>query len=82
MMTDKIEIFEDEGEEFHFFEELNSGDIFKDGKGDYYMRLGNTCGPSGKDWSNSIKLETGSFTFFHNESRVYPFKKVKITVYK
>ena len=82
MMTDKIEIFEDEGEEFHLFEELSSGDIFKDGKGDYYMRLGNTCGPSVKDWFNSIKLETGSFSYFPNEARVYPFKKVKITVYE
>lgn len=81
-MASQIEIIEEVKEETHFFEELSSGDIFKDGKGDYYMRLGNTSGPSGKDWFNSIKLETGSFTFFHNESRVYPFKKIKITVYK
>lgn len=81
-MTNQIEIIEKVKEETHFFEELSSGDIFKDGKGDYYMRLGNTCGPSIKDWFNSIKLETGSFTFFHNEARVYPFKKVKILVYK
>lgn len=81
-MTSQIEIIEEAKEETHFFEELSSGDIFKDGKGDYYMRLGNECGPSGKYWFNSIKLETSSFTFFHNESRVYPFKRVKITVYK
>lgn len=81
-MTDKIEIVEDVEEETRYFEELDISDVFKDGKGDYYMRIGNTCGPSGKDWFNSIKLETGSFTFFHNESRVYPYKKVKIIVYK
>lgn len=81
-MVSQIEIIEEVKEETHFFEELSSGDIFKDGKGDYYMRLGNTCGPSVKDWFNSIKLETGSFTFFHNESRVYPYKKVKIIVDK
>lgn len=81
-MTSQIEIIEEVKEETHFFEELSSGDIFKDGKGDYYMRLGNTCGPSIKDWFNAIKLETGSFTFFHNESRVYPYKKVKIIVDK
>lgn len=81
-MASQIEIIEEEKEETHFFEELSSGDIFKDGKGDYYMCFGNTCGPSIKDWFNAIKLETGSFTFFHNESRVYPYKKVKIIAYK
>lgn len=81
-MTDEIKIVEDVEEETHYFEELDIGDVFKDGKGDYYIRIGHTCGPSGKDWFNAIELMTGSFTFFHNESRVYPFKKVKITVYK
>lgn len=81
-MASQIEIIEEVKEETHFFEELSSGNIFKDGKGDYYMRLGNTCGPSVKDWANTINLETGSFSYFPDETRVYPFKKVKITVYK
>lgn len=83
-MTDEIKIVEDVEEETHYFEELDISDVFKDGKGDYYMRIGNTCGSSGKDWFkfNAIKLETGSLTFFHNESRVYPYKRVKILVYK
>lgn len=83
MMTDKIEIFEDEGEEFHLFEELVKGDIFKDGKGDYHMCVGITCDLRGPDyWTNTINLETGSSSYFPDEARVYPFKKVKITVYK
>lgn len=83
MMTDKIEIFEDEGEEFHLFEELVKGDIFKDGKGDYHMCVGITCDLRGQDyWANTINLETGGFSYFPDEARVYPFKKVKITVYK
>lgn len=82
MMTDKIEIFEDEGEEFHLFEELVKGDIFKDRKGDYHMCVGITCELSGKGWANTVNLETGSFSYFPDEARVYPFKKVKITVYK
>lgn len=82
MMTDKIEIFENEGEEFHLFEELVKGDIFKDGKGDYHMCVGNICEYSGRGWVNTINLETGNFSYFSGEARVYPFKKVKITVYK
>lgn len=82
MMTDKIEIFEDEGEEFHLFEELVKGDIFKDGKGDYHMCVGSTCEFSGRGWVNTINLKTGSFSYFPGEARVYPFKKVKITVYE
>lgn len=82
MMTDKIEIFEDEGEEFYLFEELVKGDIFKNGKGDYHMCVGSICEPSMGDWVNAINLETGSFSYFTDEARVYPFKKVKITVYK
>lgn len=50
MMTDKIEIFEDEGEEFHLFEGLFKGDIFKDGKGDYYMCVESTCEFSERGW--------------------------------
>ena len=76
IMTDEIEIIEDEEEEFYLFKELFKGDIFKDGKGDYHMRVGE------KDWVNTINLETGSFSCFPDEARVYPFKKVKITVYK
>ena len=82
MMTNKIEIFEDEGEEFHLFEELVKGDIFKDGKGDYHMCVGSTCELCGKDWANTINLKTGSFSYFNDESRVYPYKRVKILVYK
>ena len=81
-MANQIEIIEEVKEETHYFEELSSGDVFKDRKGDYYIRIGNTCGLNGKDLFNAIELETGSFAFFHNESRVYPFKKVKIIVYK
>lgn len=82
MMTGKIEIIEDEGEEFHLFEELIKGDIFKDGKDDYHRCVGSTCVLSGKGQANTINLETGSFSYFPDEARVYLFKKVKITVYK
>ena len=82
-MASQIEIFEDEGEEFHLFEEFVEGDIFKDGKGDYHMRVRSTCELRGEDyWGNAINLETGSFSYFPDKARVYPFKKVKITVYK
>lgn len=81
-MASQIEIIEEVKEETHFFEELSSSDIFKDGKGDYYMCVGITCELSEKDLVNTINLETGSFSYFHDEARVYPFKKVKITVYK
>lgn len=82
MMTEKFEVIEKEEETLYYFKELSPGDIFKDRKGDYYMRLGDMCSPSGKDWFNAIKLMTGSFTFLHDESKVYPFKKVEILVYK
>lgn len=81
-MANQIEIVEEVKEETHYFKELEIGDVFKDKNGDYYMCLSKACSPSGRDWFNAIKLETGSFVFFYNESRVYPYKRVKIIVYK
>lgn len=82
MMTEEVQVIEKEEEALYYFKELSPGDIFKDDKNDYYMRVNCFRGALGNDFLNVIKLETGSFSYFNNESRVYPYKRVKILVYK
>lgn len=82
MMTEEVKVIEKEEEELYYFKELSPGDIFKDDKNDYYMRVNNFRGALGNDLLNVIKLETGSYSYFSDESRVYPYKRVKILVYK
>lgn len=82
MMTEEVQVIEKEEEELYSFKELSPGDIFKDDKNDYYMRVNCLRSALGNDFLNVIKLETGSFSYFNNESRIYPYKRVKILVYK
>lgn len=82
MMTEEVKVIEKEEEELYYFKELSPGDIFKDDKNDYYMRVNYFRGIPGNDCLNAIKLETGSYSYFNEESRVYPYKRVEITVYK
>lgn len=82
MITKEVQVIEKEEEELYYFKELSPGDIFKDDKNDYYIRVNNFRGAFGNNFFNVIKLETGSFSYFNDESRVYPYKIVKILVYK
>ena len=82
MMTEEVQVIEKEKEELYYFKELSPGDIFKDDKNDYYMRVNGFCRAFGNDLLNAIKLETGSYSYFSDESRVCPYKRVKIFVYK
>lgn len=82
MITEEVQVIEKEEEGLYYFKELSTGDIFKDDKNDYYMRVNYFRGASESGWLNTIKLGTGSYSYFSDEARVYPFKKVKITVYK
>lgn len=82
MITEEVQVIEKEEEELYYFKELSPGDIFKDNKNDYYMRVNYFRGASESDWFNTIKLETGSYSYFSDESRVYPYKRVKILAYK
>ena len=82
MMTEEVQVIEKEKEELYYFKKLSPGDIFKDDKNDYYMRVNGFRRVFGNDLLNAIKLETGSYSYFSDESRVCPYKRVKIFVYK
>lgn len=80
MITEEVQVID--GEELYYFKELSPGDIFKDDKNDYYMRVDYFLDAAGSDWFNAINLDTGSCYYFSDELRVHPYKRVKILVYK
>lgn len=78
IMTHNVIIKENIKNEFKLFEELGAGDFFKDSRNNFYMCI---AIPKSGTFFNAIEILTGRINHFHDDEIVYPFKKVKITVY-